>query len=428
MTATASTLFDPATPEPPADTPPSNLLPAPPGWPAPPGPAAYHELLGEIVGRLEPETEADPVAILAQLLVCFGAAVGRGAWFEVEATRHYPQEFLLLVGETAMARKGTSWDHARRLIDTADETLAARILTGLASGEGLVWAVRDPTPQDAGVQDRRLLAFEPEFASALKAASRDNSTLSATLRSAWDGRPLQLLTRTAPARATDAAIAVVGHITAVELRHHLTGLELANGLANRFLLISCRRTRLLPEGGASDPLADTRLPHLLAAALERARTAGRLRLGNDARELWHHAYTQLGHAHQPGIAAALCARAEAHVIRLALIYALADGQRQINTGHLQAALALWDYAARSASWALQGATGDPLAEQIHAALQNNPGGLTRSQISDTLQHNQPATAIGQALDALVLAGRATQSQIPTAGRPAQLWIATAPVA
>jgi hypothetical protein len=194
------------------------------------------------------------------------------------------------------------------------------------------------------------------------------------------------------------------------------------------LLISCRRTRLLPEGGASDPLADTRLPHLLAAALEHARTAGRLRLGNDARELWHHAYTQLGHAHQPGIAAALCARAEAHVIRLALIYALADGQRQINTGHLQAALALWDYAARSASWALQGATGDPLAEQIHAALQNNPGGLTRSQISDTLQHNQPATAIGQALDALVLAGRATQSQIPTAGRPAQLWIATAPVA
>ena len=36
--------------------------------------------------------------------------------------------------------------------------------------------------------------------------------------------------------------------------------------------------------------------------------------------------------------------------------------------HLQAALALWDYATRSASWALQDATGDPLAEQIHAAL------------------------------------------------------------
>ena len=420
MTATV-TLFDDAQAQAPTSEPHGDLLPAPPGWPAPPGPAAYHGLLGEIVRKLKPETEADPVAILAQLLVAFGAAVGRGAYFEVEATRHHPQEFLLLVGESSTSRKGTSWDHARRLIATADATLAQRILTGLSSGEGLVWAVRDPTSSDPGVSDRRLLAFESEFASALRAASRESSTLSATLRSAWDGRPLQLLTRTAPARASDAHITVVGHITAAELRHHLTQLELANGLANRFLLVCCRRTRLLPEGGASDPLAGTGLTKVLAGAIEHARTAGRLRLDKHARELWYHAYTQLAHASQPGIAGAICARAEAHIIRLALLYALADGQRRINTEHLQAALALWDYAARSASWALQDATGDPLAEQIHAAPQNHPDGLTRSQISDTLQHNRPAHQIQRALDALALAGRATRTQIPTSGRPAELW-------
>ena len=424
MTATVRTLFHDSPSEPRADQPGSSVLPAPAGWPAPPGPAAYHGLLGEIVRRLEPETEADPVAILAQLLVCFGAAVGRGAFFEVEATRHHPQEFLLLVGESATSRKGTSWDHARRLIATADATLAERILTGLISGEGLVWAVRDPTASDPGIPDRRLVAFEAEFASALKAATRDNSTLSATLRSAWDGRPLQLMTRTAPARSTDAHVTVVGHITAAELRHHLTALELANGLANRFLLICCRRTRLLPEGGASDPLHGTGLERVLGGAIEHARTAGRLTFDPSARELWHHAYVQLAHARQSGVAGAICARAEAHAIRLALIYALSDGERTIKTEHLQAALALWGYAARSASWTLQGATGDPLAEQIHAALKNHPGGLTRSQISDLLQRNQPATAIQRALDALLLAGRARRTQIPTAGRPAELWSAT----
>ena len=116
------------------------------------------------------------------------------------------------------------------------------------------------------------------------------------------------------------------------------------------------------------------------------------------------------------------------MIRLALIYALADGERKINSEHLQAALALWDYAARSATWALQGATGDPLAEQIHAALQAHPGGLTRSQISDALQHNRPADQIQRALDALQLASRATRAQIPTTGRPAELWTATSPPA
>ena len=374
---------------------------------------------------LAPETEADPVAILAQLLVAFGAAVGRDAFFQVEATRHHPHEFLLLVGDTARARKGTSWDHARRLICAADPTIAERILTGLSSGEGLVWAVRDPTAQDPGITDRRLLALEPEFASVLKSAGREISTLSPTLRSAWDGRPLQLLTRTAPARASAAHISLIGHITQAELRHHLTQIELANGLANRFVIIACRRTRLLPEGGSADPLHGTGLIGMLASAIEHAKGAGRVRLDKPARELWHHAYTTQLASTPPGIAGALCARAEAHVIRLALLHALADRERQINTGHLQAALALWDYAARSASWALQGATGDPLAEQIHAALQAHPGGLTRSQISDVLQHNRPAHQIQRALDTLALTGRASRAQIPTTGRPAELWT-TAP--
>ncbi|MGH2842648.1 MAG: DUF3987 domain-containing protein [Solirubrobacteraceae bacterium] len=424
MTGKVVSLFDDAANQPPVSRQRGAMLPAPTGWPAPPGAGAYHGLLGEIVKRLEPETEADPVAILTQLLVAFGTAVGRGAFFQVEATLHYPHEFLLLVGESARSRKGSSWDHVRRLICEADPTIAQRILTGLASGEGLVWAVRDPTAQDPGISDRRLLALEPEFASVLKNANREISTLSPTLRSAWDGRPLQLLTRTAPARASSAHISVIGHITATELRHHLTAIELANGLANRFILVCCRRTQLLPEGGNTDPLSETGLVPLLTAAIKHAHTAGRLRLDPTARELWHHAYHQLATTQPAGIAGAICARAEAHIIRLAILYALADTQRQINTEHLQAALALYDYATRSASWALQGASGDPLAEQIHATLKAVPGGLTRSQISNALQHNQPAEQIQQALNALTLAGRATRTKIPTAGRPAERWATT----
>ncbi|MGA2015133.1 MAG: hypothetical protein ABSH51_32030 [Solirubrobacteraceae bacterium] len=402
------------------------LLPAPAGWPAPPAPAVYHELLGEIVNRIAPHTEADPVAILTQLLIGFGAAVGRAAWFQVEATRHAPNEFMLLVGDSSRARKGSSWDHVRRLLATIDPSIEPRILTGLSSGEGLIWAVRDPTSQDPGVQDQRLLVIEPEFASVLKAASREISTLSPTLRSAWDGRPLAILTRTAPARASTAHITVIGHITQHELRRHITQAELANGYLNRILIIACRRQRLLPEGGQHDPLAGTGLTHLLAATLKHARSAGHVSLDDPAREQWHHAYRQLAAQPDDALVAQITARAEAHIIRLALLYALADGQHQISTPHLTAALALHDYAARSAAWALTGATGQPLAEQIHTTLRQHPDGLTRSQISQTLNHNQPAGQIDYALHALHAAGRVTATQIPTGGRPAQLWTATGP--
>jgi hypothetical protein len=410
--------------QPPEDPQPTDTtLPPPAGWPAPPAPAIYHELLGEIVTRIAPHTEADPVAILTQLLVSFGAAVGRGAWFTVEATRHHPNEFMLLTGDSSKARKGSSWDHVRRLITQVDPTIEHRILTGLSSGEGLIWAVRDPTAQDPGITDQRLLIIEPEFASVLKASAREISTLSPTLRSAWDGRPLAILTRAAPARATNAHIALIGHITQHELRRHTTTIELANGYLNRILIIACRRQRLLPEGGHHDPLHGTGLTRLLAATLNHAKTAGHVHLDPDARELWHDAYRQLARP-VPGVLGQITARAEAHTIRLALLYALAAGQRQIGPSHLKAALALHDYAARSAAWALNGATGQPLAEQIHAALQAHPAGLTRSQISDALKHNQPAGQLDHALRALQTTGRATVTQIATGGRPAQLWTAT----
>jgi hypothetical protein len=412
------TLLDPP-PEEPGEP---GGLPVPDGFPAPPARAFYHGLAGDVVQTIAPHTEADPVAILTQLLVAFGAAVGRGAWFQVEATRHHPNEFLVLVGDSAKARKGSSWDHVRRLIDQADPTLAARTLTGLSSGEGLIWAVRDPTDSDPGVTDRRLLVVEPEFASVLKTASRDISTLSPTLRSAWDGRPLAILTRSAPARASQAHIALIGHITSTELQHHVSPVELANGLLNRFLLIACRRVRLLPDGGHPDPLHDTGLDRALAPALAAARDAGQLRFTEPARALWHQAYRHLAQP-QPGLAGQLAARAEAHTIRLALIYTLLDRAPAIASDHLQAALALQDYTARSAAWALEPDTGDPIAEQLHAALRRSPDGLTRTQLRDLLNRNIPARRLDQALANLAAAGKADRQRILTAGRPAELWTA-----
>jgi hypothetical protein len=399
------------------------VLEPPPGWPAAPDQAAYHGLAGQIVDRIAPHTEADPVAILAQLLVAFGAAVGRGAWFEVEATRHHPNQFVVLLGASAKARKGASWDRVWRLLERADPSLAGRLTTGLASGEGLVWHVRDAAGQDPGIGDRRLLVIEPEFASVLKASNRDQSTLSPVLRSAWDGRPLALLTRTAPARATDAHISLIGHITQAELQHHARAVELANGFMNRFLLVACRRVRLLPDGGHPDPLHATALPDQLARHLTRARRAGHLRLDDDARQHWHDAYAHLSEP-QPGVTGALTARAEAHTLRLALIYALIDGHPTITAAHLHAALALWDYSARSATWALDDASGDPLAERIHAALAAHPDGLTRTQLHDLLARNRPADRIEHALATLATTGRATARTIHTGGRPAQRWTAT----
>ena len=71
------------------DQTPSNVIalhPAAEDWPAPPRPTAFTGLAGEIARAIEPHGESDPLAILAQLLVCFGSVIGRGARYAVEAT------------------------------------------------------------------------------------------------------------------------------------------------------------------------------------------------------------------------------------------------------------------------------------------------------------------------------------------------------
>ena len=55
-----------------------SLSPGPPPeqWPEPLDEAAFHGLAGEFVRMVEPHTEADPNALLVQVLVSYGNAIG----------------------------------------------------------------------------------------------------------------------------------------------------------------------------------------------------------------------------------------------------------------------------------------------------------------------------------------------------------------
>jgi hypothetical protein len=290
MTATApSGLFDSAA-APASDL--SAVLPAPPpllGWPTPPDKAAFSGLAGEIVTTLAPHTEADPVAILVILPVGFGSLIGRAALYNVGSTAHRANEFAELIGPSGAGRKGSSWDTVEAILAGADPIWAElRVVSGLSSGEALIWHLRD---RDDGIAvDQRLLVLEPEYAQVLKAIARDTNTLSPVVRNAWDHRVLQVITKHDPARASDGHVAIVAHVTADELVRHVSATEVANGFLNRFLLIAVRRSRLVPEGGYPESSTITLLIDALKDAADHAKWTGQLRMDDKARTLWWRHY------------------------------------------------------------------------------------------------------------------------------------------
>ncbi len=131
--------------------------PAPPAaWPVLDH-AAYHGPAGALVRAIEPHTEADPVALLGQFLAGFGSLIGRSAHFRVEADQHYGNLFLVTAGETSKGRKGIAWSQIRAALHTiSPQWVENRVKSGLSSGEGLIWNIRDPVEGiQAGRSHRR---------------------------------------------------------------------------------------------------------------------------------------------------------------------------------------------------------------------------------------------------------------------------------
>jgi hypothetical protein len=412
----------------------SSLEVAEPKWPELDD-AAIYGLPGEIVGAMEPHTEADPVALLGSLLCAFGNAIGRGAHFRVGSDIHYLNLFCALVGESSKARKGMSWNFVEGLMRTvAEEWATERVASGLASGEGLIYHVRDRVERenkdgklevaDEGVKDKRLLAYESELAGLLKVMSREGNTLSPVIRQAWDGGRLRTLTKNSPTKATDAHISMIGHVTRTELLRYLTQTEAGNGFANRFLWLLVKRSKLLPRGGEWHSVDKARLVRRLLSALEFGSKPVEITMTENAWLDWEEVYGPLSEG-KAGMFGAVTGRSEAQVRRLAALHAVLDESDEIEPLHLEAALALWQYAEDSARYIFGDATGDPVADTIYEALKGaGANGMSRTDISNLFKRHMSAERIGRALAFLLETGRAERKlNRDTGGRPSEWWFA-----
>jgi Protein of unknown function (DUF3987) len=396
----------------PPDAAPADAAP----WPAPLEVPALHGVLGDIALAVAPHTEADPVAVLGTLLVMFGAACGGTRTF-YQGSQQRANLSVLLVGETGFrGRKGTALDVARSVFRLAYPELDTLWLVGVASGEAVTGHLTR-LQAEGGTEDRVLLV-EPEFGRVLTIMNREGSTLSPVLRNAWDGVPLGHARARDESLVTRHHVALLGHVTPIELRAKLTDTDAANGFANRILFLAVRRSRLIPFPTEPDDLVRPFVEPLHRAIVE-ARAIASLELTDAARDRWEAFYLALASEPRLGLAGAVTGRHEAHVARLALVYALADRSPAIDLEHVDAAIALAEYARRSAVWALGDSTGNRHADILRRILVDGPVAWRDAKAALGLR---TAADLAQAVGVLVDAGLAVVVPVPQpgGGRPRRL--------
>lgn len=389
-------------------------------------------IVGEFVDLATADSEADPAAVLATMLVRFAAEVygygqNKGPYIYVGEAVHPPRLFAVIAGTSAKARKGTSRQPVERLFgrDLCDPEELARLNLPppardsggpLSTGEGLAYQVRDNAENESGrdPHDKRLFIMDEELSSGLACIRREGNTLSMAIRVFWDSGDYTPLTKNNPVRVRGAHINFISHITKSELNAMLSSVNMVNGFANRILWICARRTRLvsLPKRMPTEQIADLQLR--IWKLVAQAQALSELSMTADAKALWKKAYIELSQE-APGNAGAIINRAEAQTLRLALVYALLDGKKSIDTSHIISALALWRYAAESAAFLFGENRADPMEQKILARLKL--GSATVSDIHKIFNGHVSGERLQTALGNLEAANRIRVDILPGKGRP-----------
>jgi hypothetical protein len=407
---------------------------------------ALQGVAGEVVEAISPNTESDPVAILALFLAAYGNMIGRGAYFIVEGDTHYCKIWPVITGESGKGRKGTAQGRVNRLLQIVDAHWFYNCQAqGLSSGEGVVNSVRDRRTKegkdgevivvDEGVIDKRVLITEPEFAGPLTVMQREGNTLSVVLRMAWDDTTIQTMTKNQPEKATGSHITVASHTNQEELLKHLTSSKLGAGIGNRSVFLLVRRSKELPHGGEEDVFSED-LVERLQAAVRFGREERHIRIskevegefGQSAWALWAAIYSDLS-SPAPGLFGAITGRAEAQVRRFSTTYAALECSPEVKVRHLLAGLALWEYSKQSAYLIFKGKSGDEVADEILTSLQGTgTDGLSRTEIYNLFNRNVRAGRIRAALLQLKRDGwiRVQEQETGRPGPNEERWFASVP--
>lgn len=372
--------------------------------------------LGEITTALDPHTEADPMGVHMSLIAAFSAYLGPDVRVKSGKGTSPLSIWPVLVGQTGIGRKGTATAAAMQVVTSAWSSWSDVAYGFPATGLGFLGALHERS--DEGLA-RPVLAIEEEMDGFIANTKRD-TRLGTYFRKAWDGSDILHKTATSDILIVGTHVAIIGHVQPLNWGAISRSRDATGGTYNRFLPIGVERSKTIPVFGAEDT---TELVQQLAKKLRRiardARDVDMVTVRKDVAEVFeaHHrpACESLTAGNEE--LAQMSERALAYLIRLAALYALADGRDEIEVEDLDPALAIVKYSVETVAAVLPEVGGDRLTTKIYNALLNaGPDGLSKSELWMAIGRNYSAADVRAALLALpdveVTVGESTGGRRP----------------
>ncbi|WP_327294468.1 DUF3987 domain-containing protein [Streptomyces sp. NBC_01197] len=202
--------------------------------------------IGKAVKAVEPQTEADPIGVLASVLAMYSAALNG----TVRLSDGKPVAvWTVLAGRSSIGRKGTALKAARGILEPAiGGFLDSRTEGGISSGPSLTQKLYEKEEDTAGTEgglDGRVLIIDEEWSENLKRVRRC-PTFSTKLRACWDGTTIRHTTKQESMVVERPVLGFHTHITPGEWSKYVGAVDALGGSFNRLLPVVVERSKMLP--------------------------------------------------------------------------------------------------------------------------------------------------------------------------------------
>ncbi|WP_136515956.1 hypothetical protein [Geomonas edaphica] len=341
------------------------------GWPG-----EFAHLAGDRLG-------ADKPAILVTSLLRLASSFETSHHVQYGEVLQYARPNAVIVGNSSKTDIG------------AVEIIVDRLFSGFKASprylcepllrvDEIVYMVRDETFEecditssrykiDTGATSKRLYVYDQHFALTLNSKPSVLNIISKVITDLFDhGNTVIKLHNNKWLGTTQANVVIVTHIQRSEVDKLKDKLDIPNIFANRFLWILAHRQNLIP---LPLPIPEENMKYFnnkIEECIEKAKSIYTgLELSKKAREVWDKAYPGLTMEYS-GFAGSILDRNEVHALRLAQIYALAEGRSKILTQDLKAAIAVVNYSSETVLQLFNGSHHDKRKEKLLQALRSTP--------------------------------------------------------
>jgi len=303
--------------------------------------SSYRELVGNC-------TEACDEYHFGTLATVIGTVIGRrvGGWYGRPV---FPNFFTVLVGDTGVSRKSTAASLGLKLLKDMSIPLVHTIHS-VSTAEGLLSHMGAFNPDEDPPRDswNNILHID-ELATLLRKARQDfSSNLPPMLTNMYDSPDaISLPTRKAPLTLQKPFISILSSTTPEWLESSIQEEEVMGGFSNRFVYYTGYPKPANPFPDSPDQDMWMVLADMIKSLHDTE--VRMIYMSDNAKRLWKSFYTDWRNQKFPGILGQIIERVPEQIFKMALLYAVTDGEVEISDVSMSAALAWGNYAIQSSS-------------------------------------------------------------------------------